>query len=40
MYDALRQAFPDENFVGAADLFYRVRSIKEPEEVEMMRRAT
>lgn len=39
VYDALRQAFPEENFVGAADLFYRVRSIKEPEDVELIRRA-
>lgn len=39
VYDALRQAFPEENFIGAADLFYRVRSIKEPEEVELIRRA-
>ncbi|MCG0276756.1 MAG: aminopeptidase P family N-terminal domain-containing protein, partial [Thermosediminibacteraceae bacterium] len=24
VYDALRQAFPERNFIGAADLFYRV----------------
>lgn len=39
VYDALRKAFPETNFVGAADLFYRVRAIKEPQEVELMRRA-
>lgn len=39
VYDALRQAFPERNFIGAADLFYRVRSIKEPQEMELMRRA-
>ncbi|HBT48235.1 MAG TPA: aminopeptidase P family protein [Peptococcaceae bacterium] len=39
VYEALRQAFPETNFIGAADLFYRVRAIKEPEEVELIRRA-
>jgi len=39
LYDALRQAFPERNFIGAGDLFYRVRAIKEPEEVEKIRRA-
>ncbi|WAM31818.1 M24 family metallopeptidase [Caldicellulosiruptor naganoensis] len=39
MYEALRQAFPETNFIEAADLFYRVRAIKEPQEVEMIRRA-
>ncbi|MCS7233144.1 MAG: Xaa-Pro peptidase family protein [Synergistetes bacterium] len=39
LYDALRQAFPQDNFVGAGDLFYRVRAIKGPEEVEKIRKA-
>ncbi|ABB13671.1 M24 family metallopeptidase [Carboxydothermus hydrogenoformans] len=38
-YDVLRQNFPESNFVDAADLFYRVRAVKEPNEVEMIRRA-
>lgn len=39
LYDTLRQAFPEKNFIGAGDLFYRVRAIKEPEEVEKIRKA-
>ncbi|KUK13747.1 MAG: aminopeptidase P family protein [Synergistetes bacterium] len=39
LYDALRQAFPEKNFVGAGELFYRVRAVKEPEEVEKIRKA-
>ncbi len=38
-YHVLRQNFRESNFVDAADLFYRVRSVKEPDEVEMIRRA-
>ncbi|PRR75736.1 M24 family metallopeptidase [Neomoorella humiferrea] len=39
LYDGLRRAFPESDFVGAADLFYRIRAIKEPQEIELMRRA-
>lgn len=39
VYDGLRRAFPESGFVGAADLFYRIRAIKEPQEIELMRRA-
>lgn len=39
VYEALRQSFPETHFVNAADLFYRVRAIKEPEEVEKIRQA-
>ncbi len=40
VYDGLRKAFPERGFVGAAELFYRVRSVKEPGEVELIRRAS
>lgn len=39
VYDALRRAFPESNFVGASDLFYRIRSVKDETEMELMRRA-
>ncbi|WP_109205442.1 M24 family metallopeptidase [Moorella sp. Hama-1] len=39
VYDGLRQAFPEASFTGASDLFYRLRSIKEPAEVDLLRRA-
>lgn len=39
VYDGLRRAFPEASFTGASDLFYRLRSIKEPTEVELLRRA-
>ena len=40
VYDALRMAFCERNFIGAGDLFYRLRSIKEPEELDLIRRAS
>jgi Xaa-Pro aminopeptidase len=40
VYDALRTAFSERNFIGAGDLFYRLRSIKESEELELIRRAS
>ena len=40
VYDALRAAFCEQNFIGAGDLFYRLRSVKEPEELDMLRRAS
>lgn len=39
VFDALRRAFPQENFVNAADLFYRLRAIKDAGEISLMRRA-
>ncbi len=39
LYDRLRKNISEENFVGAGDILYRVRSIKEPQEVELMRKA-
>lgn len=39
LYDGLRQAFPESNFIGASDIFYRIRAIKEPAEVDLLRRA-
>ncbi len=39
VFDALRQAFPPENFVNAGDLLYRLRSVKDAGEVALMREA-
>ena len=39
VYETLRDAFPEAAFVNASDLFYKLRAIKEPGEVELMRRA-
>lgn len=39
VFDALRQAFPQENFVNAADLFYRLRAVKDAGEIAHMRQA-
>lgn len=39
LYDGLRRNFSEKNFVGAGDILYRVRSIKEHQEVELMRKA-
>jgi Xaa-Pro aminopeptidase len=39
VYDAIRGAFPEKNFKGVGELFYRLRSVKEPHEVALMRRA-
>jgi Xaa-Pro dipeptidase len=39
VFDALRQAFPQENFVNAADLFYRLRAVKDAGEIALMRQA-
>lgn len=40
VYDELRRAFPEAGFTGAADIFYRIRSVKEPAEVESIRSAS
>jgi len=39
VYEALRRAFPEENFKGVGELFYRLRAVKEPEEVALIRKA-
>jgi len=39
IFDALRQVFSQDNFVNAADLFYKLRSVKDADEVELMRQA-
>jgi len=39
MFDGLRTAFPEAQFVGAADLFYKIRAIKDEQEVACIRRA-
>lgn len=40
VYDALRTAFPEQRFEGAGELFYRLRSIKDPGEIELIRKAS
>lgn len=39
VYDGLRQNYSEKNFIGASDLFYKIRSIKEPGELLLMRQA-
>lgn len=39
VYDGLRKEFPEENFRGAADMFYRMRAIKDDGELQWMRQA-
>lgn len=39
VYDRLRQVFSQDDFIGAAELLYRLRAVKEPQEVENLRRA-
>lgn len=39
VYDGLRQVFSQDDFSGAADLLYRLRAVKEPQEIENLRRA-
>ena len=39
VYDGLRQVFSQDDFIGAGDLFYRLRAVKEPQEIESLRRA-
>ncbi len=39
VFDALRQALPQDNFVNAGDLFYRLRAVKDADEVALMREA-
>jgi Xaa-Pro aminopeptidase len=39
VYDGLRKSFDQQNFVGAGDLFYRIRAIKDETELQRMRQA-
>lgn len=39
VYDGLRQVFSEDDFVGAGELLYRMRSVKESQEIENLRRA-
>lgn len=39
LYDGLRQAFPEATFIGAGDLFYKIRSVKDEQEINCIRRA-
>ncbi len=39
VYEALREAFSETNFKGAGELFYRLRAVKEPEELALIRKA-
>ena len=39
VYDALRTTFHEKNFKSAGELFYRLRSVKDSEEVACIRRA-
>ncbi|KKM11417.1 proline dipeptidase [Clostridiales bacterium PH28_bin88] len=40
VYEGLRKAFPEEDFVNATELIYRLRSVKSPHEIELIRRAS
>jgi Xaa-Pro dipeptidase len=39
VYDGLRQVFSQDDFIGAAELLYRLRAVKDPQEIENLRRA-
>lgn len=39
VYEALRSSFPEKNFKGVGELFYKLRSVKDPEEVAKIRSA-
>ncbi len=39
VYEALKGAFSETNFRGAGELFYRLRAVKEPEELALIRKA-
>lgn len=39
-YNALRESFPEANFVNISDLFIYSRSVKTPQEIEMFRNLT
>ncbi len=39
VYDALRSNFPEKNFKGVGELFYRLRSVKNAEELAKIRNA-
>jgi len=39
VYDSLRQVFNEAAFVNASDIFYRIRAVKDSEEIKLMRQA-
>lgn len=39
VYDSLRKVFSEESFTNTSDLFYRLRSVKDAQELDLMRRA-
>lgn len=39
VYDGLRQAFSEQLFTGAGEMFYRLRAVKEAGEIDHMRQA-
>ncbi|MGA2991743.1 MAG: Xaa-Pro peptidase family protein [Candidatus Korobacteraceae bacterium] len=39
VYEGLRKQFAEESFAGAADLFYKIRAVKDEAEMRLMRRA-
>jgi len=39
VYDSLRSHFSEKDFINAGELFYRLRSVKEAQEIELMRQA-
>lgn len=39
VYDCLRKVFPEERFVSASDLLYRLRAVKDDGEAALMRQA-
>jgi Xaa-Pro dipeptidase len=39
VYDSLHKAFSEDSFINASDLFYRLRSVKDLQEVELMHHA-
>ncbi|GAW91021.1 M24 family metallopeptidase [Calderihabitans maritimus] len=40
VYEGLRKGFPAAEFINATELFYRVRSIKDEDEIEKIRKAS
>lgn len=40
MYDGLRRAFRERDFIGAGDLFYLLRAVKDAGEIESIRNAS
>lgn len=40
VYQGLREAFPEEDFVSAGELLYRLRSLKSPAEIKLIEQAS